>query len=60
MKKAIEKIHQKEVDKVRDFAEIYKQNLVDIVDKIRELESKSSRLGFEMTIQMHDFDNQQL
>lgn len=56
-KKNIEKIHKKEVSKVKDFAEIYKQNLIDIVNKIKELEYKSSELGYEMTIKMHEFDN---
>lgn len=56
-KKRLERIHQGEVRKYKDFAEIYKQNLIDIVSKIRELENQSSELGYEMTLKMHEFDN---
>jgi hypothetical protein len=36
---------------------IYKQNLIDIVAKIRELEKQSAQVGFELTVQMHEFDS---
>lgn len=55
-KKKLEKIHEKETNKVKDFAEIYKQNLVDIVEKIQELETKSSESGYDLTLNMYELD----
>jgi len=56
--KNIERIHEKEVAKIKDFAELYKQNLIDIVSRIQELENKSSELGFDVTLNIYEFDNQ--
>lgn len=43
---------------MKDFAEVYKQNLIDIVTKMRDREKRSSRLGFDITMQMHELDSQ--
>ena len=53
----MEKIHKKEVAKVKDFAELYLQNLTGIVNKIKERESISSQRGYEMTQKIHEIDN---
>lgn len=57
--KTIERIHEKETAKVRDFGELYKQNLIDIVWKVQELETKTSELGYDVILDMYDLDMKQ-